>query len=197
MYLYPPWCTHPPVPLPTCTPTRLTPTTPGTRSPGYREAGSTAAGRAKNVHQAQYSKMEILSNWPNLSPVQLTQLAGPRYRDYFPGCQKHTVFNNEKYKTYYFYLKAKGLFTRNSSKHEKTAKTRIARKPVHRKLPFESRIKRPNSTPRSGSLGTCHVDPAPVRVSSSDTGVNLAVLAVFLLFIDLCWPGLITRGFSQ
>ena len=44
-----------------------------------------------------------------------TQTAGPRYRNYFPYSYEHTVFNRQKYLSYFPYLKAKGLFSCFSS----------------------------------------------------------------------------------
>ena len=40
-------------------------------------------------------------------------MAGARYRNYFPEQEIHTGFNSKKCKTYFPYLKAKGLFMLN------------------------------------------------------------------------------------
>ena len=72
-------------------------------------------------HQAHSVKMEYYLLNPTWHCVPQTRTAGARYRNYFPEPIKHSAFNKTKYKRYFLYLKAKGIFPLRNVKTPKYA----------------------------------------------------------------------------
>ena len=90
----------------------------------------------------------------------------------------------------------KGIFyARKREIAEKQRKQGIARNSVHRKVPFQSRTKRPNSTPRFVSFDTWLGDPALVLVSVFEPEPLLTVFRTCSIISVFLESGLIGRGF--
>ena len=58
-------------------------------------------------------------------------MAGPRNCNYFPKLGNDSAFNSDKYKRYFPYLKAEGLFTLGNPKTEETAENTDLHGNVH------------------------------------------------------------------
>ena len=107
-------------------------------------------------------------------------MAGPRYRNYFPDTEIDTGFNSKKYKSYFPWLGAKGLFLLRIAKLSKTAE--------NTDLHGNAYIKKSRST--AGSFGQTDnpdlVVSASVRqillssvIPISQLAINVAVLSIF------------------
>ena len=159
-----------------CTHTLCTPPSPSGTPPGGHHAErrchtgymlATACSHAsKERHQAHVAEMEILSPLgPSGTVSQVHKWPAPDRLTTFQNAERIRVLIRENTKGNFVIWEQRDIFCSEKRKAVIREKQRIARKSVHAKVPFQSRINRPDSQRRSGSFSSWPRDPALVRVS--------------------------------